>query len=325
MLGGNPVNNINRVISGGLFALFAGLIFQALTLFGVISVLAGHIAIVTAWIVGSVLIATEILLGRKVGHKAIWIVSLGMLLLALDLWAMHVRHGLDVAGESQSNQPQKPQSQQNQPEQAPPKDIPASGPTPAAKSEQHPARRPKPIPAGGVAQSGKSNGAVNGNISQGPCSNLQIGGNNNSASTNCVNELPARTLSDAQLTAMLPYLVGTHARLRMFNFTSGDSEAAALFGRIRQLLTAAHWEGVNDGGSLMGSDIFVGVVIQAAEHNNGSAKALQDALQGCNCGIASVIIPTNGLGEGEIELTIGKNTDKEADLLLGGVTSTRPR
>lgn len=78
-------DRISRVVAGGLFALFVGLLIQAFTVFGVIAVNSGHLFMFFAWGVGSLLIVTEILPLRPTRHKLWSVVGLGITLLVIDV------------------------------------------------------------------------------------------------------------------------------------------------------------------------------------------------------------------------------------------------
>jgi hypothetical protein len=70
-----------RVVAGGLFALFAALMFVALAVFGVISMTLGHIFIALAALVGAAIIWLEVIPSNPTNHKII-----GILILWLALW-----------------------------------------------------------------------------------------------------------------------------------------------------------------------------------------------------------------------------------------------
>jgi len=77
-------------------------------------------------------------------------------------------------------------------------------------------RKPKPTTSSPPAQTatGSNNGQVGGGVTTGPCSNVQIGGSGNEATTNCLP--PERHLTDAQKTVLsnladeLPNDMGPH-------------------------------------------------------------------------------------------------------------------
>jgi hypothetical protein len=166
---------VKRVISGGLFALFVVLVFEALALFGVISTLAGHIAVFAAWIVGVILITTEIIPGKGVSHKSAAVVILGVILFGLDVWGVHVKKGLDAshANEQVSKQP-RPGVLVQQPEEKPPVE-----PTPQQPNQKSTGTAKDKVPPS-VRTSGNNSPAV-GSVTQGPGSIAQVGGSGNTA------------------------------------------------------------------------------------------------------------------------------------------------
>jgi hypothetical protein len=179
------MNNLNRVISGGLFALFVVLICEALTLFGVISVFAGHIVVLSAWLVGSFMVATEVIPGKKVTHKGVSILCLGMVLLALDLWALHVKPGPDAEGAKNQKSIQTAVLAQNPiPEPKHDGDQKGSNPiTPTADKAKKPAEKMKqPSTKGNHRLDGTKNDmpAGNNNVQQTAGDNsTQINGDRN--------------------------------------------------------------------------------------------------------------------------------------------------
>ena len=78
-------HRISTVVAGGLFALFLALLIQALTLFGVITVNFGHLFMVGAWAVGSLMIVTQLLHLKPTRHKVWSVIALGLALLAIDI------------------------------------------------------------------------------------------------------------------------------------------------------------------------------------------------------------------------------------------------
>jgi len=85
------MSKVSRVVAGGLVALFFALIIGALTVFGVINMTLGHIFVFLAWIVGSLLIVTEIISGKPTRHKALWVVALAAILYFGDQGIMHLK------------------------------------------------------------------------------------------------------------------------------------------------------------------------------------------------------------------------------------------
>jgi hypothetical protein len=85
------IGNVNRIVAGGLVALFFALIFGALAVFGVISMALGHVFLGLAWAVGSLLICTEIIPGRPTHYKLVSTVVLAVLFSAGDVWIIRIK------------------------------------------------------------------------------------------------------------------------------------------------------------------------------------------------------------------------------------------
>jgi hypothetical protein len=60
---------VKRIISGALFALFCALLIGALTVFGLISMTLGHVFMICAAIVGTIIIFTELFPMKTPKHK----------------------------------------------------------------------------------------------------------------------------------------------------------------------------------------------------------------------------------------------------------------
>jgi hypothetical protein len=88
-----------------------------------------------------------------------------------------------------------------------------------------------------IEQHGTDSGAVVGNITTGPCSNVQIGGSSNQAQTNCVPEM--RRLTD-QEKAQLSSLANTPVDLIVWA-NGGDKKAWDLGQDICSALRSASW------------------------------------------------------------------------------------
>ncbi len=78
------ISEISRVVGGGLIALFCALIIAALTFFGVINTTVGHACMALAWVVGSLLICTEILPGKPTRRKVWSVIGLAVVILVGD-------------------------------------------------------------------------------------------------------------------------------------------------------------------------------------------------------------------------------------------------
>src|SRR5437016_10690286 len=81
----NPTHRLSSVAAGGLFALFVGLLIQALTIFGVLTVITGHIFMFLAFLVGALIIATEMLPLKPARHKVVSIALLLFVLVTIDV------------------------------------------------------------------------------------------------------------------------------------------------------------------------------------------------------------------------------------------------
>jgi hypothetical protein len=91
---------------------------------------------------------------------------------------------------------------------------PVSTPVPAVKTPKPKPQKPQPPPSVKIEQHGAGSGAVGGNITTGPCSSVQVGGNSNQASVNCVP--PSRLLDDDHASKFRAALVGTHGTIFIF-------------------------------------------------------------------------------------------------------------
>jgi hypothetical protein len=81
---GQPQPSVTRVVAGNLFALFCCLVLGALAVFGIISMILGHILMFAAALVGTLVIFTDLIPDRPAKHKAIGAVILWVVLLAGD-------------------------------------------------------------------------------------------------------------------------------------------------------------------------------------------------------------------------------------------------
>jgi len=130
--------HISRVVAGGLFALFFGLLIQALSLLGVITTASGHIFMFFCWLVGALLIVTEIIPGKPARHKVAWVILLGVGLLGVDLMA--IMKG--PAGATQEKAAFTPSPQPSM--SVAPSQTPA---TPTQSPVLNPAQSPSPSPS----------------------------------------------------------------------------------------------------------------------------------------------------------------------------------
>jgi hypothetical protein len=79
-------SSAKRIIAGGLFALFCALVIAALTVFGIISMMLGHIFMSAAGLVGGLLIWTEVIPSRPAKHKMVWTLLLWIIMGGADFW-----------------------------------------------------------------------------------------------------------------------------------------------------------------------------------------------------------------------------------------------
>ncbi|HYL62863.1 MAG TPA: hypothetical protein VE077_09595 [Candidatus Methylomirabilis sp.] len=103
-------------------------------------------------------------------------------------------------------------------------------------------------------------GPTVGNITQGPCSNVQVGGSNNTATTNCVP--PSRARSPQQLTGFTAALGKTKGMLRVVMASSADD----VFPLSQQLCGAAknaNW----------------GIACPMSRNSNMGTEAIADGLE----------------------------------------------
>jgi hypothetical protein len=98
--------------------------------------------------------------------------------------------------------------------------ISASPPSPSVPIVKTPKPTPPP-PSVKIDQRGNSNGAIGGNVTQGPCSVLQNGGTNNQAAVNCA---PVeRHLSEQQKAALRSLVIPESIKATLTMTNEGDS------------------------------------------------------------------------------------------------------
>jgi hypothetical protein len=68
-------------------------------------------------------------------------------------------------------------------------------------------KTPKPKPQVQIEQHGNGTGAIGGNVTQGPCSNLTVGGTGNQQTTNCQFDTPPRSMYVKVIERSVPSLV----------------------------------------------------------------------------------------------------------------------
>jgi hypothetical protein len=106
--------------------------------------------------------------------------------------------------------------------------VPAQCPAePPAK-----AKSAKPETTSDIKQHGDATGAVGGNVTQGPCSNLQIGGRGNQSAANC---LPVqRHLSDSEKACLVTLAGSLSIPISVRVPTNGDQDFAVEISRVFQ-------------------------------------------------------------------------------------------
>jgi hypothetical protein len=118
--------------------------------------------------------------------------------------------------------------------------ISVSPPSPSVPIVKTPKPTPQP-PSVKVDQHGNGNGAVGGNITTAPCSNVQIGGNNNQATVNCA---PAeRHLTDDQK-AKLASLLKAESPQEFYFLCAPDAESTYFANEILSVLESVGWKPV---------------------------------------------------------------------------------
>jgi hypothetical protein len=115
---------------------------------------------------------------------------------------------------------------------------PANTPIPAVKT---PKQKPQP-PSVKIEQHGGGSGAVGGNITTGPCSSVQVGGNSNQASVNCVP--PSRLLDTEPAEKFKAAVVGTRGTIYIFP-DGTDQDVLPLAKQICEFFKEARPHGAN--------------------------------------------------------------------------------
>ncbi|HEY4354355.1 MAG TPA: hypothetical protein VGN16_01295 [Acidobacteriaceae bacterium] len=130
---------IKHVLAGGLFALFVALIVAAVTVFGVISMVLGHIFIAIAGLVGTVIVWAEIFPQRRFWVKAALTLILWVAVVLGDWKIIQFKHAEEQAAHAVVPSAVQPNTQPP-PKDATPNAIPPSGPS-------TPKRSNRPLPA----------------------------------------------------------------------------------------------------------------------------------------------------------------------------------
>lgn len=145
----------------------------------------------------------------------------------------------------------------------PPKQIYKSPPTPSIATTKTP--KPKP-PQVKIVQHGTGNGVVGGNVTQGPCSTLQIGGTGNTATTNCGPQLPPeRTLRPGDETALVSALSQHQGKVTIGALgTDSSSEPYKFAQKLQHVFHAAGWTFVEQGiAPSFSSQAWTGITVEA--------------------------------------------------------------
>ncbi len=114
----------------------------------------GHLCVLGAWIVGSLIIATEAIPGKPTKHKATWIAVLALVMFIFDVWASHFKKQRESSAAPpsqqspsqavqssastpiQSQEHKKPQAGHAEPQVPTPKYIPPKGPQSSAEVQR---------------------------------------------------------------------------------------------------------------------------------------------------------------------------------------------
>ncbi len=174
------------------------------------------------------------------------------------------------------------------------------------KKEQD-AKKQEPKPRAKAEQ--PSQGPTVGNITQGPCSNVQVGGSNNTATTNCVS--PSRVMTDDKAIKQLTRDFAQIPHLNTSIFPAGISDdVQPVFVQLCNILIDASWrpncQGLN-GASIGGMRMpaIEGIQCFSDSWNTGTQALVRAALDGAGFGCTYISHPftTNGTFGGQI--TIG--------------------
>jgi hypothetical protein len=172
---------------------------------------------------------------KKWWERPAGIVALGILVTVIGgliLWG--VTHHYDKPTQSTSAaQPTTPP----QPQAAQPESKPQENTQPQSTHQRSGAEKKFKI-----EQHGEGNGAVGGSITTGPCSNVQVGGSNNTATTNC--RPPQRTISEPDKKEMISVLSMYPNKTRLqFGALGSDpaSESYRFAKSLRDIFDSSGW------------------------------------------------------------------------------------
>jgi hypothetical protein len=172
----------------------------------------------------------------------------------------------------------------DQPTPSPP--LPLSTNTPGRPTV--PIVKTLPAPSIKIEQHGNGNGAIGGSITQGPCSVLQNGGNNNQAQVNCA---PEWHLSDVQrrkwsdFAATLPQECAEIVVVGDIPDKNSHDFATDIFNVLNE-----HHK-VNRFGHLLSGDFGEGITVQVHDENDvnlPTAKLIVSAMQNAGVPVAGL-------------------------------------
>jgi hypothetical protein len=189
-----------------------------------------------------------------------------------------------------------------------PEVAPASGTT----GEHTPPPKLKPEtkkPTTKIEQHGSASGAVGGSIQQGPCSNVQIGGTNNTATTNCAPQLRVPLEKIKPLAGLLGAYRGSVS-------VRGDNADGVTLRDATNLLSAfalaQSWSTAGVNQVIHGTDIGAdglpvpsptGIHIYARSERMTLAKSVQAAL--ASVGVKSSVEPPESAMSYDLDILVG--------------------
>jgi hypothetical protein len=160
-------------------------------------------------------------------------------------------------------------------------------------------------------QSGKGNSQA-GPITTGPCSNVQVGGSNNTATTNCA--LPSRVLTDAKAKQLTTDFSGIHP-LTIWVFQAGASDdVQPVFLQFCNAIRDAAWHpncqglnGMSVSGPEFRTSIVKGIQCFSGSWDTGTPALVKAALDNAGFGCSYINHPftSGGVTLGQIAILIG--------------------
>jgi hypothetical protein len=169
----------------------------------------------------------------------------------------------------------------------------------------------KPIKSPSQKQSGKGNSQA-GAITTGPCSNVQVGGNNNTATTNCAS--PSRVLTDAKAKQLTTDFSGIPP-LTIWVFQAGTSDdVQSVFLQFCNVIRDAAWHpncqglnGMSVSGPEFRTSIVEGIQCYSDSWNTETPALVKAALEHAGFGCTYINHPfrSGGVTLGQIAILIG--------------------